>query len=95
MIDNNNKEIEALNHCLAGDKDKGMRLQHEFLKEVDETVADHCPCTEACTLHGECRSCVIVHRGHGDHLPVCFHNMVNDRIKKIADLTEHRLEKKF
>jgi hypothetical protein len=32
---------------------------------------------------------VIIHRGHGDHLPHCFQNMVNERIAVLSALTEH------
>ena len=95
MIDKNKKEMEVLRLCLAGENEKGMKLQEEFLKEVEETVEDHCPCQEACPLHGNCQACVIVHRGHADHLPFCFHGLINERLEAVASLTEHKLTKKF
>jgi hypothetical protein len=33
--------------------------------------------------------CVTVHRGHGDHLPHCLHNMLNRKIAQLSGLTEH------
>jgi len=33
--------------------------------------------------------CVTLHRGHGAHLPHCFQQMVNRRIEKLSELSEH------
>jgi hypothetical protein len=36
--------------------------------------------------------CVIIHRGHGDHLPECFRHMVNARLEALSALTEHSIK---
>jgi hypothetical protein len=88
-IDNNEKEKKALEYMLKGDMKQGHQLQDEFIKEVKDSGQDHCDCTENCKHHGKCMECVIVHRGHGEHLPVCFHTMVNEKINSLSGLTEH------
>lgn len=93
MIDKNEKAIEAMAYSKKGDKKKAKELEKEFLKEVEQKVEDHCPCTAACEMHGDCKTCVTVHRGHTDHLPFCFHEMINERLSCVASLTEHKLEK--
>lgn len=51
---------------------------------------DHCTCPKKdCKLHGNCVACVAMHRKDEDHLPSCFHKMVNKRIKFLSGLTEH------
>lgn len=29
---------------------------------------------------------------HGDHLPVCFHGLLNERLGKVAELSESRVQ---
>lgn len=91
MIDDNPAELEAMALFKKGESNKARKIQAAFLKEVLESGEDHCTCTVPCRLHGRCVECVIVHRGHGDHLPNCFHAMVNRRIAALADLTENSL----
>ena len=33
----------------------------------------------------------MIHRGHQDHLPVCFHGRVNQRLKAMTGLSETHL----
>jgi hypothetical protein len=66
-----------------------MQLQRDFLKEVKASGEDLCSCTAKCPYHGKCVDCVLIHRGHGDHLPECFRAMVNVRIRALLELTEH------
>ncbi len=93
MIDRNPKMMEAIKRYLKGERDYWLKTQDEFLREVEQSAKDHCPCKSACKLHGDCRKCVMVHRAHTDHLPVCFHSMVNERLSAVARLTEHSLIK--
>ncbi len=91
IIDNNPKEKEALEAYRRGDRSLYKKLQDEFVAEVKESLGkeDHCSCKEPCKYHGKCIECVAIHRAHGDHLPNCFRNIINERIEKISALTEH------
>ena len=89
LIDNNQQEKTALAHFRNGDDARGHELQDRFVADVKSSVADHCSCTVDCKYHGKCWECVVIHRGHQDHLPNCFHDMVNKRVREISGLTEH------
>jgi hypothetical protein len=91
MIDDNPAEIKAMVLFKKGESKQARKLQAAFVKEVLESGEDHCSCTVACAYHGNCVKCVITHRGHGDHLPNCFHAMVNRKIASLAELTENTL----
>ena len=88
-IDNNELEKTALSHFRKGEDARGHELQDRFVDEVNRSIVDHCSCTVDCKYPGRCRECVVIHRGHQDHLPNCFHGMVNDRIRGVSSLTEH------
>ena len=94
MIDKNKTCIQAMDSFLEGNRSEGERLLKVFLKEVEESGGDHCPCPEACRHHGKCKECVMIHRGHAHHLPYCFRQMLNDRIEELSVLTEHSLDTK-
>lgn len=94
MIDGNEMEKEVIALIRKGDREKGLALQDRFLEEVKKSKVGHCNCPASCKFHGKCVECVIIHRGHCDHLPHCFQNMVNERISPISALTEHSFEKK-
>ncbi len=89
MIDNNPLEIEAMACFKNGEKTKAQKLQREFLEQVKNSDEDSCSCKAKCEYHGKCFECVIIHRGHGDHLPNCFRDMVNKRIQVLSGLTEN------
>lgn len=89
MIDNNKLEISAMELFRKGEKEKASQIQDEFLEEVKNSGLDYCNCPVSCKFHGKCVECVITHRGHGDHLPHCFRDMANKRIKSLSELTEH------
>jgi len=76
-----------------GDHKLGHQLQDQFLAEIHASVKDHCPCPAKCSHHGKCVDCVTIHRGHQDHLPYCFHAMVNDRVELLLGLTEQQLKR--
>ena len=50
MIENNPKEIAAMQKFHEGDRKEGLRLQEEFAAEFRKEYAekDHCPCLKAC-----------------------------------------------
>lgn len=89
-IDNHPTEKKAMCAFRAGQPREGHALQDEFLRELHESMEseDHCSCTAQCKHHGHCVDCVALHRGHGEHLPECFRDMVNQRIRALSGLTE-------
>ena len=89
MIDDHALEKRAMALFREGRGRAASRLQDSFLAAVRESGEDHCTCPAPCKSHGRCVECVIIHRGHGDHLPHCFRRMVNRRIAVLSELTEH------
>ncbi len=92
MIDNHPMELKALELFRQGRSEEAIRVQDEFLQTVLNSGQDHCSCTVACKHHGKCIECVVLHRGHGHHLPSCFHDIVNKRLEPISELTEHTFQ---
>jgi len=93
MIDNHPMELEALELFRQGRSEEANRMQDEFLQTVLDSGEDHCSCPVDCTHHGKCIECVVLHRGHGHHLPNCFRDMVNKRLEPISELTEHTFKR--
>ena len=87
-IDGNETMKKAMKAFHSGDHARGYELQDDFLEEVKE-VEDHCSCPKNCKYHGRCRECVLIHRAHRKHLPCCFRDMVNKRVRVLSELTEH------
>lgn len=92
-IDSNETEKRAMDAFKAGNRQEGLRIQDEFVAELRAFARenDHCSCRKACKFHGKCMECVAIHRAHEDHLPNCFHGMVNAQLKAISALTEDSL----
>lgn len=67
------------------------KIKMEALREIQESGMDYCSCPEACPHHGKCWECVLIHRGHRDHLPYCFWDMVNEKLYNAQRLTEGSL----
>ena len=88
-IDNHELEIAAMACFSSGETDRAQQLQTEFLEEVRKSGADHCSCQAQCRYHGKCMECVVIHRGHGQHLPNCFRDMINQRMQVLSELSEH------
>lgn len=73
-----------------------MRSKEEYyslIKEIREIVSDpekqKCSCPKVkCEWHGKCLECVTFHRHYKDHLPNCFQQFVNDKIKALAAIGE-------
>jgi len=72
MVDNHELERRAMELFKGGDAAKATALQDEFLAEILASGEDLCSCPHECKFHGRCVECVMIHRGHGDHLPHCF-----------------------
>ena len=89
-IDGNEKAIEASNQYKNGYRKVGARLDAEFIAEVLASGADHCSCKIPCEFHGDCKACVISHRGARDHLPCCFWSMVNEIAGDPNGLCDHK-----
>jgi hypothetical protein len=93
MIDDNDMEIRAMELFRKGKREEATKLQDEFLEGVRASGEDHCTCPGHCKFHGKCVECVIVHRGHGEHVPHCFQKMLNRRIEALSALTEHSIKR--
>ena len=91
QVDGNPLEKEALEHLRQGDKKQFFACQDRFLDEVKQSGQDHCSCKAPCKYHGKCLDCILIHRGHQDHLPECLHGMVNQRLTALTGLTEAKL----
>ena len=91
-VDNTPTEIQALEVLRQGDKKTFHELQDRFLAEELASGQDYCSCKAPCKFHGKCRECVMIHRGHGDHLPVCLHNLLNEKLATVARLSESRVQ---
>lgn len=87
-IDNNEIAKKQMDLEAQGLKKEAYELKKEFLKQIKESGIDHCPCKEACSHHGNCYECVVIHRGHRDHLPYCFWDMVNEKLYGLSRMTE-------
>jgi hypothetical protein len=93
MVDDHEMEQRAMVLFRAGRGAEASALQDEFLEKVLSSGEDYCTCpSKGCKWHGKCVECVILHRGHGDHLPHCFRHMVNRRIEALSALTEHSVK---
>jgi hypothetical protein len=91
-VDNNALEKQALDVLRQDDKKTFNELQDRFLAQELASGEDYCSCKTPCKFHGKCRECVMIHRGHGDHLPVCFYGLLNERLGKVAELSESRVQ---
>lgn len=90
-IDGNEIEKAAMKEFHKGNRTEGLRIQEEFASKFRKEYADkdHCPCTKACRYHGNCKECVAIHRAHGEHVPACMRNLINEKIRILSELTEH------
>jgi hypothetical protein len=91
IIDGNQTEKDAMKEFHKGNTKEGFRIQEEFASAFREAYKDkdHCPCTEACPYHGNCKECIAIHRAHQEHVPFCLRPLVNAKLKPLLELTEH------
>lgn len=50
-------------------------IRDSFVAKAMDAVAnglDFCICKADCQYHGKCTECVLIHRGHQNHLPNCL-----------------------
>jgi hypothetical protein len=48
-----------------------------------------CPCPNTkCEWHGKCTECVRLHRHYGEHVPNCFQQLLQDKVREIASVAE-------
>ena len=93
FIDGHPLEKKELELSREGKAEESIQTRMEFLRLVRESKIDHCSCKADCMHHGNCYECVIIHRGHRDHIPECFFDMVNERIGHLSGLTEDSFKK--
>lgn len=93
FVDGHPLAKESFRQGQAGNVEEDHRIRDQFIQEVKDSGIDHCSCPNACSLHGKCMECVIVHRGHKDHLPCCFFDMVNEKMECLYHMTEETLGK--
>lgn len=95
IIDGNEIEKKAMAEFRIGNREKGLAIQDQFVAEFRKEFQkkDHCSCQKACKYHGKCKECVAIHRAHKDHLPNCFHPMVNQKLTPLLALTERETTK--
>ena len=86
-IDDNPEYKKSIRLFKEGEYEKVRQMEKKFVEEALQ-LKDHCPCTEACRWHGKCKECVIIHRGHQDHLPKCMQPILLKQIKGLAHLAE-------
>jgi hypothetical protein len=90
-IDNNDLAKKQQELDSKGFRKEAFEMKMEFLRQIKESDIDHCSCAETCPHHGNCYECVVIHRGHRDHLPYCFWDMINEKLYGISRMTEGSL----
>ena len=80
-----------------------MRSKEEYYEQVvlknrelasnPEIIKCSCPNT-LCDWHGKCKECVALHRYHNDHIPVCLHHIIQDKLRDLAGVVEMTASKK-
>lgn len=90
VVDGNEKMLYQHLQGVAGKMtpEEQYKIKMEALQEIMDSGIDYCSCPKSCPHHGKCRECVLIHRGHRDHLPYCMWDMVNEKIYDMQKLTE-------
>jgi len=79
-----------------------MKTKEEYYEQVlknrklvanPEITKCSCPNT-LCDWHGKCKECVALHRFHNDHIPVCLHPIIQDKLKDLVGVSEMTAKKK-
>ena len=95
VIDGNDLEKKSLEKLKAGNVADSRAAEDEFLRQAREQPDGGCSCPKNdCRWHGKCYECVMLHRGAADHIPTCFHDIVNKRLQGALDLTESIAQKR-
>ncbi|MEA5040403.1 MAG: hypothetical protein VB086_11280 [Clostridiaceae bacterium] len=87
VIDGNPEYQKTIECYRNGEVEKARQMDKEF---VDRALQerDHCPCKEPCRWHGKCKECLIMHRGHQDHLPKCLQPILLKQARGLLHLAE-------
>lgn len=74
-IDDNPQMHENIRLEKEGKIPESHRVRDDFVEQVlrvRDGGEDTCSCKAKCIYHGRCFECVMIHRGHRDHLPNCL-----------------------
>ncbi len=75
QFDDNPDMHENMRLEKAGEQAKANAIRDDFVARACAEIAqgvDFCSCAAECPYHGKCMECVLIHRGHRDHLPNCL-----------------------
>ena len=89
-IDGNEKAMKSIRLFYEGKRKEAAKLDAEFRKAVLASEEDHCSCKISCEIHGNCKECVISHRGARDHLPCCFWDMTEEIVENTNGICDHK-----
>ena len=69
------------------------------VKSIREMLASEkgsqCTCPNfECGWHGDCCSCIRIHRHFSNHIPNCLQFILEEKIEKIAEVAEMNVVKK-
>jgi hypothetical protein len=73
-----------------------MKTKEEYYQHVQENrkiasdpahLKCSCPKTN-CEWHGKCTECVALHRYYEDHVPGCFQQYINEKLKAVVQIGE-------
>ena len=64
-------------------------------EKLDTEECRKCSCPKVnCEWHGDCYTCVRQHRINGNHIPNCLQSILDEKVKKIAEVAEMTVTKK-
>lgn len=92
ILDGNPSATAAFEAFRAGDRERGLLLQSEFLEafreryQSHEAVRSYCPLDADCVYYGNCRECIAYHRGHMEQLPLCMQPILNRKLGSLTSL---------
>lgn len=75
QFDDNSNMHENIRLEKAGKKAEADVIRDSFVAQACAAIStgvDFCSCKSDCPYHGKCLECVLIHRGHRDHLPSCL-----------------------
>jgi hypothetical protein len=70
-------------------KEEHYELVLRLRKIAADPEKQKCPCPKVkCEWHGRCLECVTTHRHFKDHVPNCFQQFINEKLKAVAAIGE-------
>jgi hypothetical protein len=66
---------------------------YQLIKEIRKVAQNpdnlKCSCPKVeCEWHDNCQQCVAIHRYYKDHVPNCFQQFMQEKVKAVVDLVE-------